>query len=74
MSFYVLYTCRCGEVCSHIAALLFTVEAIFRHKVNDEHSCTDKPCEWNQAFSKKASSSMYLITKFFCFRFSHPKQ
>ena len=43
---------RLGEVCSHVAGLLFKVEASVRLKVAAK-SCTSLPCAWNQAHSKK---------------------
>ena len=45
---------RCGEVCSHVAAVLFKVEACIRLKIASR-TCTDLPCVWNQAFSKNVS-------------------
>lgn len=45
---------RCGEVCSHVAAVLFKIEACIRLKIASR-SCTELPCVWNQAFSKKVS-------------------
>ena len=46
-----------GEVCSHVAAVLFKVEACFRLGINTQTS-TSLPCVWNQAFSKKVSSTV----------------
>ena len=46
------YIFRLGEVCSHVAALLFKVEACVRLGYTNP-ACTSMPCEWNQAFSKK---------------------
>ena len=46
------YIFRLGEVCSHVAALLFKVEACVRLGYTNP-ACTSTPCEWNQAFSKK---------------------
>ena len=43
-----------GETCSHIAALLFKVEACVRLGYTNV-ACTSRPCTWNQAFSKKVS-------------------
>ena len=45
---------RLGEVCSHVAAVLFKVEACIRLGVSTL-TCTSLPCVWNQAFSKKVS-------------------
>jgi len=41
-------------VCSHVAALLFKVEAACRLGYN-KPSCTSRPCQWNKAFSCKVS-------------------
>lgn len=41
-----------GEVCSHLAGVLFKVEASVRLGVA-AMTCTSLPCTWNQAFSKK---------------------
>ena len=41
-----------GESCSHIAALLFKLEAAVRLAFTSE-TCTDVPCEWNNYFVKK---------------------
>ena len=43
---------RLGEVCSHVAAVLFKVEACVRLGMTAE-TCTSQPCLWNQAYSKK---------------------
>ncbi|KAL3880031.1 hypothetical protein ACJMK2_032303 [Sinanodonta woodiana] len=52
--------CTCmaglGEVCSHVAALLFKVEASTRLGFN-QVSCTSVPCQWNQNFTKKVSAA-----------------
>ena len=45
-------TYRLGEVCSHIAAVLFKVEAIVRLGYTTV-PCTSRPWKWNQTFSKK---------------------
>ena len=42
---------RLGEMCSHVAALLFKVEACVRLGIATMTS-TSLPCVWNQAFSK----------------------
>ena len=44
--------CRRGEVCSHVAAVLFKVEAACRLGYN-KPTCTSLPCAWNQAFTTK---------------------
>ena len=43
---------RCGEVCSHVAAILFKVEACIRLEITKE-TCTSLPCTWNQVYSTK---------------------
>ncbi|XP_077507197.1 uncharacterized protein LOC144116327 [Amblyomma americanum] len=49
--------CQCkaglGEVCSHVAALLFVLEAAARERA--DVSCTSQPCAWHAAVSKKAT-------------------
>ena len=47
-----IYYFRLGEMCSHVAALLFKVEACVRLGIAST-TCTSLPCVWNQAFSKK---------------------
>ena len=39
-------------MCSHVAALLFKIEAAWRLGF-DKLSYTSLPCQWNQAFSCK---------------------
>ena len=53
---FILY--RLGEVCSHVAAVLFKVEAIVRLGYTGV-ACTSRPCEWNQAFSKKVYMNIW---------------
>ena len=50
-----IYYRRLGEMCSHVAALLFKIEACVRLGIAST-TCT---CVWNQAFSKK----VYCIAK-----------
>ena len=42
---------RCGEVCSHVAAILFKLEACTRLEIS-KLTCTSLPCTWNQVFSE----------------------
>ena len=49
-----------GETCSHVAALLFKVEAYVRLGYTSV-SCTSKPCTWNQTFSKKVHVIVQLV-------------
>ena len=53
-------TYRLGEVCSHIAAVLFKVETIVRLGYTTV-PCTSRPCEWNQAFSKKVYINIGVV-------------
>ena len=50
---------RCGEVCSHVAALLFKVEACICLKIATL-TCTDLLCVWNLSFSKKVSHVVFI--------------
>ena len=38
-----------GEVCSHVAAVLFTLEAV---KIANGTTCTSLPCRWTQGSTK----------------------
>ena len=49
-----LYHNSLGEACSHVAAVLFKVEACIRLGL-EELSPTSLPCKWNQTFSKKVN-------------------
>ena len=53
-----LILCILGEVCSHVAALLFKIEAACKLGYN-KTSCTSLPCEWNKSFVDNVSSKMY---------------
>uniref|UniRef100_A0A1X7TL36 SWIM-type domain-containing protein n=1 Tax=Amphimedon queenslandica TaxID=400682 RepID=A0A1X7TL36_AMPQE len=54
----------CGEVCSHVAGVLFKVEAAIRLQLG-RMTCTSLPCAWNQAFSKKVLLSPMIEILFF---------
>ena len=41
-----------GEACSHMAAILFKVEAFTRLELG-KLTCTSLPCLWNQTCTKK---------------------
>jgi hypothetical protein len=41
-----------GEVCSHVAAVLFKIEAACRLGYTNP-SCTSMPCKWNKTFVEK---------------------
>ncbi|XP_065645943.1 uncharacterized protein LOC136076523 [Hydra vulgaris] len=47
--------CNCmtglGETCSHVAAILFKIEAAVRLEIISK-TCTDVPCQWNQIFTR----------------------
>ncbi|XP_071106878.1 uncharacterized protein [Haliotis cracherodii] len=59
--------CTCmaglGEVCSHVAGILFKVEACVRFEYN-KVSCTSMPCSWNQTFTKKVEPAMVADINF----------
>ncbi|CAG2236083.1 unnamed protein product [Mytilus edulis] len=44
-----------GEGCTHIAGLLFKIEACIQEKENT--ACTSKPCNWNKGASPSSKSS-----------------
>ncbi|XP_065069708.1 uncharacterized protein LOC135694769 [Rhopilema esculentum] len=48
--------CTCmaglGSACSHIAALLFKLEAATHYKLNEEVSCTSQLCSWKASKDK----------------------
>ena len=61
----MLAACRLGEVCSHVEAVLFKVEAACRLGYN-RPSCSSQPCQWNQSFRTKVRTltrlnSMYTL-------------
>lgn len=60
----MLFFCSLGECCSHIAALLFKVEAAVRLGITNL-ACTDKPCEWNNFFSTKVEAMPIKDIKFY---------
>ena len=43
---------RLGEVCSHVAALLFKIEAACKLGYNNPF-CTSQPCLWNKSYVDK---------------------
>ena len=47
---------RLGKVCSHVAALLFKIEAACKLGYA-KPSCTSLPCEWNKSFVDNVRSS-----------------
>ena len=44
MAFYCIS--RLGQTCSHIAALLYRVEAAVRVGLTNQTACTSLPCKW----------------------------
>ena len=55
---------RLGESCSHIASLLFKVEAAVRNGYT-KVACTSEPCKWNQCFVKKIQPSTISRISFY---------
>ena len=53
-TFFVFY--RLGETCSHVAAMLYKVEAAVRIGMT-KNAPTDLPCQWNQTFTKSIVGS-----------------
>lgn len=49
-----------GEVCSHVAAVLFKIEAAFRVGYT-KPSCTSMPCKWNKMFVDKVKILVYVL-------------
>ena len=47
-------------MCSHVAAILFKVEACNRLELTKQ-TCTDIPCLWNQTYSKKVNFVLMII-------------
>uniref|UniRef100_A0A1X7VAJ5 SWIM-type domain-containing protein n=1 Tax=Amphimedon queenslandica TaxID=400682 RepID=A0A1X7VAJ5_AMPQE len=58
----------CGEVCSHVAAILFKVEACIRLGIAAK-TCTSLPCVWNQSFS-----TLTLPSPVFQINFEKPRK
>ena len=46
------FHCSLGETCSHVAALLYKIEAAVRLGYTAS-ACTDEPCKWNSSFCKE---------------------
>ncbi|XP_035687003.1 uncharacterized protein LOC118423113 isoform X1 [Branchiostoma floridae] len=66
-SFFVIFQCRLGEVCSHVAALLFAVEAS-RSLQEKRTSCTSRKAVWNKYYKDKVDPQRAEDMDF-----SHPK-
>ena len=59
-----LISFRLGESCSHVAALLFKVEAAVRLGYT-KVACTDQACTWNACFVKDVKPATIAQTPFF---------
>jgi len=55
---------RLGETCSHVAALLFKVEAAVRLGYTTP-ACTDVSCRWNNCFTTKILGTQVSKIKFY---------
>ena len=53
-----------GESCSHIAAVLFKIEAAVRGGYTTS-ACTDEPCQWNACFVKKVEAAPVARINFY---------
>ncbi|ESO90888.1 hypothetical protein LOTGIDRAFT_163776 [Lottia gigantea] len=64
----ITWHCTCmagqGSVCSHVASILFKIEACGRVEMNKEPACTSLPCLWNQTFTKKVQGEKAAIIDF----------
>ncbi|XP_065919203.1 uncharacterized protein [Dysidea avara] len=58
-------TCKAGrgEVCSHVAAILFKVETACRLVYNNP-TCTSMPCQWNQSFATNVDPALVVDINF----------
>ena len=56
---YVSSHCTCMaalvEACSHIAAVLFSIDSITQHGINSDTACTSVKCIWSDFFKKNVS-------------------
>ena len=62
--FIMLFCFRLGESCSHVAALLFKVEAAVRLGYT-RRACTELPCYWNNDFVKKVKPAPVHSIQFY---------
>ncbi|XP_060601622.1 uncharacterized protein LOC132754891 [Ruditapes philippinarum] len=53
-----------GESCSHVAAMLFKVEAAVRNGYTKQ-ACTEQPCAWNKCFTKSVEPATMSAIKFY---------
>ncbi len=56
----MIYLCRCGSACSHIAAVLFKVDAAVRLGLT-ERAVTSVACMWNKCYKEKVSYTKYYM-------------
>lgn len=60
----LLYSYRLGESCSHVAAILFKIEAAVRLGYTTR-ACTDEACKWNRSFTQKVKPSTIADIKLY---------
>ena len=48
--FCYIYDFRLGETCSHVAAMLYNIEAAVRLGYTKDDTCTDVACRWNACY------------------------
>uniref|UniRef100_UPI00358FC381 uncharacterized protein n=1 Tax=Myxine glutinosa TaxID=7769 RepID=UPI00358FC381 len=53
---------RLGEVCSHVAAVLFKIEAAVKLGLT-QSSCTSEACQWNKTFREKLNPKSVVDCK-----------
>ena len=58
------YIFRLGETCSHVAAILYKVEAAVRHGLTSQ-TCTDILYQWNQTFKESVQPAPISDIKFY---------
>ena len=60
----MLFVSSLGETCSHVAAVLFKVEAAVRLGLTSK-ACNDVPCQWNQNFTKDVNLAPIAQIQFY---------
>lgn len=58
--FFVCFVFSAREACSHIAAMLFKVEAAFKLELNHP-SRTSSACVWNRYYREKVSHRAIIL-------------
>ena len=53
-----------GETCSHVADLLFKIEAAVRTEYT-KTACSDEACQWNINFVKKVELAEITVIAFY---------